>query len=478
METLLPTPKELEIFPGETRVKAAIDTDYAPFRPHLEVLSAALEKLYGIPLRLEPGGIRVTHRPDLPDNAYALDSRQGILLSASGVQGLLYALATALHVIRPQGGELVCDRARILDWPEKDYRGLMVDLARCWHPPRQIFCYIDLCFALKLRYLHLHFMDDENYTLPSRVLPGLPGARHYSREDIGAFRAYAKARGVILIPEFEVPGHSRQLVSRYPEIFANQLPEEGPDSGETENGVAMDSGSLICPGKPEALETLSLLLEEVCDLFPDAPYIHIGGDEAGIPAWGRCPRCRSYMARQGLADPEELYSAFVGQMARKVLALGRTPIVWEGFPQKGTAHIPKQTIVIAWESHYHLAPQLLESGFRVINASWEPLYCVDSLTLHWGPKEILAWNVYRWQHWWPKSQAHLNPIQVAPTEQVLGAQLCAWECTYEREIGTVIHKAIALSERVWTVRRLLEEDAYHRRHKAMVRRLALLLAET
>jgi hypothetical protein len=103
---------------------------------------------------------------------------------------------------------------------------------------------------------------------------------------------------------------------------------------------------------------------------------------------------------------------------------------------------------------------------------------VDNLDLHWGPKDLLEWNVYNWQHWWPESYACANPIQLEPTDQVLGAQLSIWECTYEREINAAMHNATTLSERLWATQQKWDDfAAYHRCHGAMISRIARLIAE-
>lgn len=477
IQNILPTPKHTECFNGFSVVKPAIYTKHSPFAPHLAVFQQAFEKIHGVPVAIASDGIRVEYCASLASNAYTFDSQDGIVLRASSVEGLMYALATAVHTITPCGKDLQCEKAYMEDHPEKDYRGIMVDLARCWHPVQQVFRYIDLCFALKLKYLHLHFIDDQLYTLPSSAFPNLPDKRHYSFEEIGQLCAYAKLRNIILIPEFEVPGHSKLLNLRYPQVFANRIGNKEEAILISEAGATIDADSLVCAGRQETEDAIRTLLEEMCAMFPDSPYIHIGGDEANIKAWNLCPDCKKYMQAHQIADEKELYSEFIARITQHVLDMGRTPIVWEGFPKVGAERVPRETIVIAWESHYHLVTDLLSEGFRVINASWQPLYIVDNLDLKWGPKEIMEWNVYNWQHWWPESAAYENPIQVAPTDQVLGAQICIWECTYEQEISTAIHNATALSERLWTVNRLWDQPAYHTRHHGMLPRIAALIAQ-
>lgn len=469
IQHVLPTPKKVCMYEGQTVVNAAISTEYALFSPRLAVFCDAAEKILGIPVTRGPGGIRVYYDAAITPDAYTMDTREGVVICASDTQGLMYGLATALLALEPRGDGFTCEKAYIEDFPEKDFRGIMVDLARKWHPARQIFCYIDLCFALKLRYLHLHFMDDGLYSLPSRLFPKLPGKHHYTFEQIARFCEYAKLRGVTLIPEFEAPGHSLQLTQRYPEIFAITPIEE------EEGGVG--EGNIVCGGRENTMEAIRSLLGEISEMFPDSPYIHIGGDEAHIKVWNNCADCKAYMEQNGIKDVKELYSDFVARITRMVLDMGRIPIVWEGFPREGVEKIPRETIVIAWESYYHMVYDLLDAGFKVINATWKPLYVVPSRENTWGPRELLNWDVYNWQHWWPNSSAFLNPIHIPPTAQVLGAQLCVWECTYEREIQATVNNAATLSERLWTVKRLWNDEMYFKRHDEVIRRLFILIAE-
>ena len=180
------------------------------------------------------------------------------------------------------------------------------------------------------------------------------------------------------------------------------------------------------------------------------------------------------MSDHNIEDVYELYSEFVGKLARTVLDMGKIPIVWEGFPKKGVHYIPKETVVIAWETMYQMPRDLLDDGFKVINASWKPLYVVPNPEprFNWGISDILAWNVYNWQHWYEHSAAYLNPINVTPTDQVIGAMLCLWECTFEWEITRALHNLTALSERVWTVQRLWSDQKFYNRAKPCIHKIS------
>ena len=124
-----------------------------------------------------------------------------------------------------------------------------------------------------------------------------------------------------------------------------------------------------------------------------------------------------------------------------------------------------------------MAYDLLEDGFRIINGSWQPLYIVPSYTKRWGIPEIMNWNVYNWQHWWPHSEARLNPINVPPTDRVLGAQLSVWECTFEQEVGRAVENLVALSERTWTVRRLWDDGEFSKRAKPTIQLAARFIQD-
>lgn len=478
-QNIIPTPKKTVLCEGVRPFPAAISTEVAEWQGCCTVFAEAFQKMYPCPMAQAEGGIVLHCDSTMEPESYRIDTREGVAVYAKDEAGIRYALASLLMAVtvNKKTEEATVDCGVVEDRPDKPYRSLMIDLARQWHPAYTVHHYIDLCYLLKLNYLHLHFIDDQRYTLPSKAFPHITdGNQAYTYEELAAMNAYAKERGITLIPEFEAPGHAKAMIAHYPEIFGNEMEGDG-GTILSESGVPITAKNLVCAGKPQAMEGIRTLLTEIAELFPDSPYIHIGGDEANIGAWNHCTCCKAYMKDRGIEDEKELYSEFVGRVARIVLDLGRTPIVWEGFPPKGVHHIPKETIVCAWESHYHLAPDLLKAGFKIINGSWKPLYIVPSWNLRWGPYEILNWDVHQWQHWWPHSPARLNPIHVEPTEQVLGAQYSVWECTYEQEIGRVLDNLPAFAERAWNTERLWDDDGFYARIKPLLTAIPRLIQE-
>ena len=133
---------------------------------------------------------------------------------------------------------------------------------------------------------------------------------------------------------------------------------------------------------------------------------------------------------------------------------------WEGFPARYNDMVDHRTEVFAWESYYQLAPELLKSGFKVINASWRPMY-LDLPDTYWSPTEINRWwDVYTWLHWMPASPAYHNDLKVPATGQVIGGQLCAWDGRESRygiekedelsdKADKILERLGVLSEKTW-----------------------------
>ena len=461
MINILPTPKVCRESSGKRLMFSASISSCKDFEGVIPSFNELFVKLFKTNLSSGKGGIELVFDSALSPDAYVIDTEGGsFVIRASAKEGLMYALSSTIQLITVTGNKLSAPSLYIEDKPDKEYRSLMLDLSREWHTMDQILKFVDLCFLYKINYLHLHFIDDPRYTLPSKLFPKLSTVgESYTEEEIKKLVDYAYARGINLVPEFECPGHAGSMTTQYPDIFANASDGVG-GKFYNELGEEMSGDSLLCAGSEKAFKATCDLLTEMSEMFPHSKYIHIGGDEALIQLWNQCPNCRKYMQDNGIEDVYELYSEYVARITDHVLSIGRTPIVWEGFPKKGAERISKDVVVIAWESHYHLAPDLLDEGFSIINASWQPLYIVPSLNRRWLPIDILNWNVYNWQHWWEHSVATKTPITVPETTKVMGSILCSWCITYEQEVARIMENLIAMNERVWNTERVTSDSEY------------------
>ena len=452
---VIPRPKGVLFLNGSIKIKAAIISKHSAFDVYVEAFVEYAKKLNGIDFSHSEGGIEIWRDITLEASQYRITSSDGrVKLSAFDEDGLTAGFATLHQMMSVEGEEILFPAVTVTDKPDCAYRALMVDLARKWHTVEEITDYIDLCYLYKIKFIHLHFTDSQGYTLPSVIFPKLPTAgKSYSFEDIEHLNEYAKKRNIEIIPELDIPGHSAKAKAAYPELF-----EHSPIEGVCDEHV-------LCIGKPNLLENIRKIIVEIMGMFPNSRYFHIGGDEASFDTCFNCRDCMAYMDSLGITDVKALYTRFIKDVTEMVLSLGRTPIVWEGFPKEGAEMLSRDIIVTAWESLYHLPNELIEEGFTVTNSSWLPLYIVPPTHKHvsggrWYPDDICDWNIYTWRNWWKKSAAAENPIIVAPTDKVIGGTLCAWECTYSEGIIPVKENLAAFSERVWNSEKEVDREHF------------------
>ncbi|MBR7111720.1 MAG: family 20 glycosylhydrolase [Clostridia bacterium] len=465
MLNLIPTPKKCTVNDEALHaVPATVYTESPLFGDALVTFCESIKRIYDIEMTTTPdAGVSLVLDEALAADTYTLDSTERVIIRAATREGALYGLATALQLLEKGNGALAVPSVSIEDKPDKDYRSFMIATGRIFHPLSKMLKYVDLCFYYKVKYLHLHFADADLYTMPSKAFPKLckPG-KHYTFEEIAKLNDYAASRGVVLVPELEGPGHARVLTEAYPEIFGNYTDESRTEPvGVT--GSKFSAHGVICVGHEQTFEAVKTLIGEIIEMFPSSPYIHIGGDEAPYDTWDLCATCRAYMEKNGIKDVHELYGEYVGRVASYVLSIGKTPIVWEGVAKEALRYIPKETIMVAWSGKYQLATDHLELGFKIINASWKPLYLVTRYIPnydHYSYEDILNWNVYNWQHWAPTVPVCQNPLTIEPTDKLLGAAFCAWSMEYEQLISRLLECMPAFAERAWNADPTLQLEEY------------------
>lgn len=457
---LIPQPKKVEFLSRVTFLPGEITAD-PRFADAGETYGDFREKLLGG----ESGGVpvKLVFTEDLPHGGYTLDTRMdAITLKASDAEGAANAVVTLLQLAASSdGGEIPA--VSIEDAPDSSYRGLLVDLARIWHPLELLLKYVDLCAFYKISTLHLHFIDTQSYTLPSDVFPKLPSeGRHYSLEDIAVLNAYAKKRGVTLMPELECPGHCSQFIRAYPEIFG--------------------SGTII-PFTAETMDAMDKLVGEIAALFPDSPRIHVGGDEANIAEWLTDEKSVAYASAEGLpADgdsrfkSEWILATFVRKLADMVIARGRTPVVWEGFAKEVNDLVPRTVEVFSWENYYQTTYDLINAGFTLINGTWNPNYIVAPDTF-WSVRECFDWNIFNFRPIHKDSPLKGISFTVPPYERMIGGQLLSWgdygadsadpAAHLECEWRLVADRLPATAENVWNVEKRVIFAEFEESHRLL-----------
>lgn len=287
--------------------------------------------------------------PGMEPEAYALAIRpEGIRIEAGSEHGAFHALTTLRSLALTSGGVLPC--GDLVDAPRFVHRGLLLDCCRHFMEPDFVKRMIDLLALHKMSVLHWHLTEDQGWRIEIDAYADLTqkgawrteadGSQHggfYTKEEIREIVAYAAQRHIEVIPEIELPGHSRAALAAYPWLGCTGEAMEVPHDW----GVFKD---IYCAGQDTTLAFLKTVLDEVMELFP-SEYIHIGGDEAPKVRWEQCPKCQKRIADEGLHDAHELQSWFIGEIGRYLEAHGRKMIGWDEILEGG---VPADATVQSW----------------------------------------------------------------------------------------------------------------------------------
>ena len=463
---LIPLPKSYTEKGGRFPVAPAIRCSDEALLPAAKVFAGYAKKAFGRAWSLgsSENGVELRLCASLAEEGYTLsaDGRR-VVISASALAGANRALATLMQLL---DDGLTLPECEISDAPDCEYRAYMADVANDRHELEWLLGYLDMCWFYKIGMLHIHFTDNRIYSLPSRLFPRLSSEGHYTFEQLGRLVDYAAERGIQLVPEIDVPGHSAHF-RNYPEIFGS------------EDIIMQTEGSMAA---------MSALFGELCELFPNSRFIHIGGDEAEISLWCEGEKCREYALSCGINFDmpdrrllaERLLANFVQKMADAVLAHGRRPIVWEGFAPSVNEFVSRDITVVSWENYYQLIPQLLDAGFTVINGSWAPMYIVAPET-RWTQEEVFNWSIFRWRPVHPQSPYLHMTVETDPNELVTGGSLIAWgygKCASEEERlelltaerGYAEERAPMLAENTWNKAKRRSYEDIARAYAACSRR--------
>ena len=314
-------------------------------------------------------------------------SPKGILLQVAHEQALHLAAQTlAQSLVQDSSGQPALPAMEVEDEPLLPYRGLMLD--PCRHP----LSVDDICKMLRLmaRYklnrLHWHLADDQGWRIQIRSYPRLTEvgshraetptlANHevgdgtptqpffFTQDDIRHVVNYAHSLGIIIIPEIEVPGHSSAAIAAYPELGNRDIGDYAPR-------VATTWGVLpytYAPGK-RSLVFLEAVFTEVCELFPMAEFVHIGGDEAPRDQWNRSAAARRFMQEHGLRHTGQIQHWFTHRLAELMARHGRRIIGWDEIIDDG--EVPSDAVVMYWRSWVRPSSLLraLQAGHDVIQS--------------------------------------------------------------------------------------------------------------
>ncbi|WP_460503724.1 family 20 glycosylhydrolase, partial [Hymenobacter agri] len=374
----------------------------------------------------------------------------GVSIDAPTSLGVLRALATLEQLPRTDKKGRYLPEVDIRDQPRFAWRGLLIDAARHFMPVAVIKRNLDGMAAVKLNVLHWHLTDDQGFRVESKVFPrlhtvGSPDGLFYTQAEIKEVLAYAAARGIRVVPEFDMPSHTTSWIVAYPRLKSADSTYAPYTKWRTTN-VAID------PTRETTYTFLDSLLTEMTGLFPD-PYFHAGGDENDGRNWRRTPRIVAWMQAHGMTKPDgktvdkhQLQTYF----NRRVLALlqphGKKMIGWDEILGPD---LPKDVIIQSWRGKKGLNeavklghPALLSSGYYLdLNLTAASSYITDPL-----PPD--------------------TPLTPAEQQLVLGGEAAMWAEFADSVVldSRIWPRAGAVAERLWSPRAATQSvaDMYRR----------------
>ena len=413
-------------------------------------------------------------RANLGDEGYALEvTPKGVSITAAKSAGLFYGMQTLRQLLplKPVEGqtEYTLPGMRIEDQPRFGWRGFMLDSSRHFVTKETILKLLDALAMAKINRFHWHLVDDQAWRLAISKYPRLvqpiptkdetysQAMGFYSPSDVREIADRAQRLHIMIMPEIEMPSHATQAASVLPE--ASCL---GADGKPLAPGTTRE----ICLGSDKAIAALQDVVAETIALFPNSPYIHLGGDEAEDKHWKVCSRCKARMAELGITDPRLMQKWFMDKMNRFVREHGRTSVAWADRLSLG---IPEAQIVHGW--HAGELEEAVAKGFPSIQSQHDYTYFDYSQgpgDTAFGGASLTVERVYS-----------LDPVRGLTPEQaklVLGPQAQLWTelVADNRVFVKVFPRILALAEVGWTPQAKRDEKEFTHRLTAFLPRLDAL----
>lgn len=383
-------------------------------------------------------------------------------LHATSVWGALRGLETFSQLLvtsddastNEAGGSVVCAASvSVTDAPRYKYRGLMIDTSRRYLDLSVILATLDAMAYAKMNVLHWHITDDQSFPLVIASFPKLsqkgsynPGkATHiYTADDVQAILSAATERGIRVIPELDMPGHTHSWFKGYPEL-ATSCPDLPPGA---HFGIPMN------PISPLVDRFVRTLWHEVNGIFPDR-YVHIGGDEVNGDCWGANATIRAYMQKHfgNSSDFGALQAVFESKLLAGNTQDGKHSMVWqENFGDRSTAGYPPGTVVEVWKGNATVAAQTMRGvtmrGYDAVFTCKEWYFDYIPWARDYRIDDIVEWDaVYAAEPLVPQANASADAL-------VHGGEACMWAPMQDSAnfMTTTFPRALAVAERLWSPR--------------------------
>jgi hexosaminidase len=364
------------------------------------------------------------------DESYVLEvTADGARLTAPTPLGTMHGLQTFLQLVDVSPNGFAAPAVKIQDQPRFPWRGLMIDSARHFIPLDVIHRNIDGVEAVKMNVFHWHLSENQGFRVESRKFPKLhelgSDALYYTQDEIREVIAYARDRGIRVVPEFDMPGHSTAWFVGHPELASGK----GPYGIERRWGIfdpAMD------PTNEKVYKFLDDFIAEMAKLFPDH-YFHIGGDEVNGKEWDANPKIQAFKKAHDLKNNEALQAYFSGRVQKLVVKHGKAVIGWDEVLVEG---VPKDIVIQSWRGQASLA-KAAKQGYRGILSNG---YYLD-----------LGWPAARHYAVDPMSGDAAN-LSAEEKQRILGGESCMWAeyVNPENVDSRIWPRNVAIAERFWS----------------------------
>jgi hexosaminidase len=376
------------------------------------------------------------------DESYSLEvtDRQAVL-SAPTTVGLLRGMETFLQLLDGDREGYFVPAVSVRDRPRFPWRGLMMDIARHYQPPEVLKRNIDAMAAVKLNVLHWHLTEDQGFRVESKKFPKLhqmgSDGLFYTQEQVKEIIAYARERGIRVVPEFDMPGHATAWLVGHPELGS----APGPYTIERRPGIFDPT---LDPTREETYTFLEGFLGEMAALFPDA-YMHIGGDENEGKQWDANPKIQAFMKEKGIKDNHALQTYFNQRLLKILTKHGKTMMGWDEIFQPD---LPKEVVIHSWRGTQALA-EAARKGYKGVLSNG---YYID-----------LAFPAH--QHYAVDPIPEGSTLTAAEAARVLGGEATMWaEWVSPETIDSRIWPRTAvIAERLWSPREVRDVADMYRR---------------
>jgi len=377
------------------------------------------------------------------DESYTLEiTVSAAVLKAQTTLGAMRGLQTFLQLVQitPQGFALPV--VVIQDKPRFPWRGLLIDSSRHFTPMPVLKRNLDGMAAVKLNVFHWHLSDNQGFRVESRRFPKLhemgSDGFYYTQDEIRQIISYARDRGIRVVPEFDMPGHSTSWFVGYPDLASGP----GPYSIERKWGVfdpAMD------PTRESTYKFLDEFIGEMAKLFPDQ-FFHIGGDEVNGKQWDTNPRIQQFMHAHSLKNNADLQAYFNERVQKIVAKHGKT---MEGWDEILRPDLPKSIVIQSWRGQQSLA-DAARQGYRGLLSSGYYLDLMSPTSAHYAVDPFTG------------PTANLSD---ADKEKILGGEACMWAeyVSAENIDSRIWPRMAAIAERLWSPQNVTDADSMYTR---------------